>query len=78
MVNLETTSKQFLRITEVCELFAVSRRTIYYWIEDGKLPSVRIGQTYRIPVAALRQLLTNDRPSDVLQSSFVQYAQRTH
>ena len=74
MVDLATTTKNFLRIDEVCELFDVSRRCVYYWIENGKLPSVHIGGSQRIPVEALRKLIPTDPPSPTLLSRFVQTA----
>lgn len=34
---------------EVADWLRVSTKTIYRWLEDGKLPALRVGRTYRIP-----------------------------
>ncbi len=72
MVDLATTTKRHLRVEEVCELFDVSRRTVYYWIENGKLPSIKIGGSQRIPVDVLTKLLPTYAASPVLASLLVQ------
>lgn len=57
MINLATTERQFLRTDEVCALFHVARRTVYYWRVHGKIPYVRVGGTIVFPVAGVRQLV---------------------
>lgn len=37
MIDLAATTKTSLRVDECVEIFGVSRRTIYYWIERGLL-----------------------------------------
>jgi excisionase family DNA binding protein len=63
VINLATTPRQTLRIQEVMELFEVSRRTIYYWIEHQKIPTVIVEGKIRIEVDELRRrLLMIDPP----------------
>ena len=76
MIDLDTTTKKFLRVDEVCALLEVSRRTCYYWIESGKIPSVHIGGSYRIPVAAFRKMIAAEAPLPSYSSASVQSAQR--
>ena len=38
-----TDSPELLRIPEVAERLNVSRASVYRWIEEGRLPAVRLG-----------------------------------
>ncbi len=52
-------SKNFFRPDEVAQLLALSRRTVYRMINDGRLPGVRLGSgPWRIPREALSALLS--------------------
>jgi len=46
--------KLLLRPAEVGETLGVGRSKVYELIASGKLPSIRIGASVRVPVAALR------------------------
>ena len=51
-------SKRFFRPDEVARLLALSRRTIYRMIRDGRLQAIKWGAgTWRIPREALLALL---------------------
>ena len=77
MIDLETTTKKYLRVDEVTALLDVSRRCVYYWIESGKMPSVHIAGSYRIPVSALRRLMPKDAPDPSFSARSVQLAKPT-
>lgn len=54
-------NKPYLRLDEVARLFDVSRSTIYRWIEEGRLPSVKIaGKAVRIEREALLKIITEN------------------
>jgi excisionase family DNA binding protein len=54
-------NKRFFRPDEVARLLALSRRTIYRMIRDGRLRAVRWGSgPWRIPQEALRAILPPD------------------
>lgn len=38
-------NKELLRVDEVAFYFSISRKTVYVWIEDGKLDGVKVGGT---------------------------------
>ncbi len=57
MIDLETTSRQFLRVEEVMELLTVSKRTVYYWVEHHAIEHMKIRGTVRISVKDLRRRL---------------------
>ncbi len=40
---------EFMSAKELQEKLGISRNTAYSLIHSGKIPSVRIGRTYRIP-----------------------------
>ena len=45
----ELPNKELLRPDEVAKYLSVSRKTIYLWIDTGKLDAVRISRLIRIP-----------------------------
>ena len=40
---------RFLTVQEAADLVRVSTQTIYRWITENRIPSIRIGDTVRIP-----------------------------
>ena len=61
MISLN--NKRFFRPDEVGRLLALSRRTIYRMIRDGRLHSVKWGSgPWRIPREALKAMLPPDGP----------------
>ncbi|MCY1157614.1 MAG: DNA-binding protein, partial [Citricoccus sp.] len=47
----------FMTVTEVAEMMRVSRMTVYRMIHAGELPAVRFGRSYRVPQAAVEEIL---------------------
>jgi excisionase family DNA binding protein len=57
--------KRFLRPDEVALLLALSRRTVYRMIRDGRLPGVRLGAgPWRIPREGLEAMLSAGREAE--------------
>ena len=52
---LETT--RFYTVSEIALLARVSKMTVYRECHDGRLESVRIGRSFRIPEASVRRWL---------------------
>jgi len=48
--------KMFLRPDEAAVYLSVSKRTIYTWIDKGKLQAVRIGKLLRIPQESITKI----------------------
>ena len=44
---------------EVANLIKVSRKTIYNWIQEGRLKAVKIGHFWRISESELNRLLNS-------------------
>lgn len=55
------TNAPLLTVKEVAALLSVPSRTIHRWIVEQRIPAIRIARTFRIPSAALEQIL--DRAS---------------
>lgn len=50
-------NKDFLRPDEVANYFSLSVKTIYRWIDEGKLDAIKIGdKILRIPRKAAKNL----------------------
>jgi excisionase family DNA binding protein len=57
-------NKRYYRPDEVAALLALSRRTIYRMIRDGRLPGVKLGPgPWRIPRTSLEGLLQDHAPA---------------
>ena len=47
----------FVTVTELAELMQLDPRTVRRGIEDGSIPSIRVGRSTRIPVPKIRALI---------------------
>ena len=52
---MERREKLLLKPTEVAEILSIGKSKCYQLISAGTIPSVRIGESLRIPVAQLEQ-----------------------
>ncbi len=48
--------RRYMSMDEVAEYFGVSSRTIRRMITDRKLPAVRVGRQWRVPIAEVEAL----------------------
>lgn len=61
-------TRQFLKITEACDVLACSRSQLYRWLYAGEIPFVKLGRSTRIAVSALEEFVAkriqeaSDRP----------------
>lgn len=63
-------SIELLTIPQVATWARVSTKTIYRWIESGKIPVVKFGErTYRIPAGAVIEQLKQAGYENVLGTS---------
>lgn len=49
---------RFVTVAEVASLMRVSKMTVYRMIHSGDLPALRVGKSFRVPEAAVQQLLS--------------------
>jgi excisionase family DNA binding protein len=47
----------FVTVTELAALMQLDPRTVRRGIEDGSIPSIRVGRSTRIPVPKIRALI---------------------
>lgn len=52
---------ELLTVAEAADYFRVSERTVYNLVRSGELPAIKIGASWRIPLADLSRL-SNRRP----------------
>lgn len=49
---------RFLTVAEVADLIRVSKMTVYRMVHAGEIPAVRVGRSFRVPQAAVEELLS--------------------
>lgn len=49
---------RFLTVAEVADMARVSRMTVYRMVHAGELPAIRVGKSYRVPQAAVDEMLS--------------------
>ncbi len=54
--------KLLLRPMEAAEMLAIGRSRMYELLTTGALPSIRIGRSVRIPIAALNRWIEEQSP----------------
>jgi excisionase family DNA binding protein len=54
----------FYTVEELAEYLKVANHTVRLWIRDGKVSAVRIGRSYRIPLAEVRRIVSEGIPED--------------
>jgi PTS system nitrogen regulatory IIA component len=59
-LQLQIRRKNMISVKEAAELLHVSQKTVYRWIDEGKLPFKRLGKQYYIERADVSQLLTEE------------------
>ncbi|MFC4554491.1 helix-turn-helix domain-containing protein [Georgenia faecalis] len=55
----EQQAPRFLTVAEVAELIRVSKMTVYRMVHAGEIPAVRVGRSFRVPQAAVEELLSS-------------------
>jgi excisionase family DNA binding protein len=65
--------KSLLRVGEAAEFLAVSRWTIYRWVEEGRLEGTKIGHgSLRIFRASITKLVERNRTEDFQHESLLE------
>lgn len=50
-------SEDLLKVSEVAARFRVSKMTVYRLVHSGQIRSVKIGNSFRIPVSAVEDYI---------------------
>lgn len=46
----------YLSIKELCEKLKITRQTLHRWIKEGKVKSIKVGGTIRIPTSQFKNM----------------------
>lgn len=60
-------AQEYFKVTEVAQLFKVTRQAVYKWINEGQLRAVRIGMSTRIRSDDLAAFEKQIDPREVIQ-----------
>lgn len=58
----ESRAPRFLTVAEVAQMARVSRMTVYRMVHAGELPAIRVGKSFRVPEAAVEEMLSEGLP----------------
>jgi excisionase family DNA binding protein len=53
-----TVTEKWLSVEEIADHLGISRETVYRWLENGKIPSHRIGKLWRFKTSEVDQWIT--------------------
>ncbi len=63
-------NKILLSVDEMAELLSIGRSKAYALVQDGTLPSLRIGRSVRIPLSALEDWVEQQYQSESSEQSY--------
>ena len=67
-------NKLLLRVEEAAQVLAVSRWTIYRWVEQGRLEGTKIGRgSLRVFTRSIEKLVEQNRTDDVPPGALVHH-----
>lgn len=49
-------------LDEVAEILKVTKRTLYNYVKEGKLPAVKMGKYWRVPAESLQAFISTGTP----------------
>ena len=58
-MDMHKTRSTFMTVNEVAELLSIGRTSLYKLLKTGRLKSVLIGSSRRIPVSAYEEYVSN-------------------
>ena len=53
----QQSAPRFMTVTEVADIMRVSKMTVYRLIHSGEMPAIRVGKSFRVPEAAVIQMI---------------------
>ena len=53
----QQSAPRFMTVTEVADIMRVSKMTVYRLIHSGEMPAIRVGKSFRVPEAAVAQMI---------------------
>lgn len=56
-MDLQIEQRSVLKVEDLAHMLSIGRNTAYELVRSGKIRSVKIGRTYRIPLTAVEDYL---------------------
>ena len=53
----QQSAPRLMTVTEVADIMRVSKMTVYRLIHSGEMPAIRVGKSFRVPEAAVTQMI---------------------
>jgi excisionase family DNA binding protein len=53
-------------VQEIAQLLGIGKRTAYSWVNQGEIPSIRVGRRILIPKKQFEEWLEGSKPTDVI------------
>ncbi len=60
------TVAKVLKVEDIARILSIGRNTAYELVRSGKIRSVKIGRTYRIPYSAVEDYLNSTDESNIM------------
>ena len=55
LATMETTARRLITIAELSALWSVPKATLYNWVNQGRLPYVKLGRSLRFDLVQIDQ-----------------------
>ena len=52
--------EQYYSVTQVAEMYSVSREAVHQWIKAGRLKAVQVGKLYRISENEIKKFIRGE------------------
>ncbi len=65
-MSVEPASSSVIRVEDLTHILSISRNTAYELVRSGKIHSVKIGRTYRIPRSAVEDYLNTHDETGIM------------
>lgn len=58
-MSKEKEQKQYYSLAEVATILGVTRRSIYNYLEAGKIKAIKVGRVWRVNASDLQEIMQN-------------------
>ncbi len=58
-MSKEKEQKQYYSLAEVATILGVTRRSIYNYLEAGKIKAIKVGRVWRVNATDLQEIMQN-------------------
>lgn len=65
-MDLQIEQRSVLKVEDLAHMLSIGRNTAYELVRSGKIRSVKIGRTYRIPLTAVEDYLNASSETGIM------------